>query len=115
MLTAVLLLNLLIAALCWYVTWRIWQWRRALARATQALTVAERHTYHVLHHAPAAIQQRQNNLQQLRLQYQQVVLRLQQAKQILALLGLGRFVWQLYIDGRGQRVRKASSKTKTHL
>jgi hypothetical protein len=95
-------------------TWRIWRWQRALARATWALTVAERHTYHVLHNAPAAIQQGQGNIQTLRIQYQQVVLRFQQMQQILALLGLGRFAWQFYINSSGQRVRQAVGRSKTN-
>lgn len=96
MLTVVLVLNLLIAGLCWYVAWRVWQLRRALAKVTAALVVAERCTHQVLQGAPDFLMQGQTGAYQLRNQYQQVLLRLQQVKQILSLLGLGQFVWRQY-------------------
>lgn len=114
MLTVVLILNLLIAGLCWYVVWRVCQLRRALARATAALAVAERNTYRVLHSAPDAILQGQSKTYQLRGQYQQVLVQLQSVKQILTLLGLVQFVWQQYGAGwqSSFRVRRSVAKKK---
>ncbi|XPM57466.2 MAG: hypothetical protein EDM05_006225 [Leptolyngbya sp. IPPAS B-1204] len=113
MLTTVLILNGLITGFCWYFTWRIWRWQRRLARVTQALTMAERHTHNRLCHAPAAILQGQDNIQQLRSQYQQVLLQFQQLKQILALLGLGRFVYQLYTN-RERNTRENARRNANH-
>jgi hypothetical protein len=114
MLTGVLILNLLLAGLCWYGVWRIWQLRQALVRATSALTLAERSTHHVLHHAPDAILQGQSKAYELRGQYQQVLLQLQTVKQILTLLGLGQFVWRQYTTGwqSAARAQRSAARKK---
>lgn len=109
MLTVVLILNLLIAGLCWYGVWRICQLRQALARATAALTLAERSTYNVLHNAPSVILQGQLKTYQLQSQYQQVLRQLQSVKQILTLLGLGQFVWRQYGAGWQSSARRQRS------
>lgn len=96
MVTVVLIFNVLIALLCLYVAWRVWQLRRALANIANALTVAERSTHNVLANAPNAIGQRQQGIYHLRRQYQQIEVYLQQVQKILSLLGLGQVVWQWY-------------------
>lgn len=109
MLKVVLILNLLIAGLCWYVVWRVWQLRCALSRVTNALVVAERSTHRVLYRAPEAILQGQSNTYQLRYQYQQVLLQIQQVRQILTLLGLGQVIWRQYRNSWQLSARKQQS------
>lgn len=96
MLTFVLMLNLSIAVLCWYGVWRILQLRRALVGVTKALTAAERSVDQVLQTAPESWLQGQVKLYQLQHHYELALLRLQQVRQILTLLGLGQFVWRRY-------------------
>lgn len=105
MLTIVLILNGLIAGLCWGVVWWFWRWRRKLAQVTAALVVAERQTRQVLENAPQSILQGQAGTQQLQSQYQQALRQLQQIKQIIGLIGLGQFVWRSSI----RRAAKQSS------
>lgn len=96
MVAIVLILNMLIAGLCWYGVWRIWQFRQALVRVTAALTLAEQDIKQVLHDASDTLYQGQIGTAQLRQHYQQVLLRLQQVQQVIALLGLGQLAWRQY-------------------
>jgi hypothetical protein len=96
MLTIVLILNMLIAGLCWYGVWRIWQFRQALVRVTAALTLAEQDIQQVLQDAVYTVRQGQTGTTQLRQQYQQVLRRLQQVQQVIGLLGLGQLIWRQY-------------------
>lgn len=115
----VLILNMLIAGLCWYGVWRIWQWRRALAKVTAALTLIEQDANQLLFGAVAAVRQGQTGTAQVRQQYQQILVRVQQVQQMVALLGVGRLAWQQYerrfaqnpvgkgsVKGSGQRPRQ---------
>ncbi len=107
MLTLVLIFNLAIAGFCWYLVWRIFQLRRALTGAADALILAERHTHRVLQAAPEQWLQGQINTHRLHHQYQFALLRLQQVRQLLTLLGLGRFIWRQYAG-------KPEASTRSH-
>ena len=84
----VVALNVLISLLCCYVTWQLWNVRRALAIAADAVANAERDTYNVLHGAPQAIAQGQVGVRGLRVSYQRLEMQLQRIQQVLALLSL---------------------------
>ena len=103
MVTVIIVLNLLIAGVCLYVSWRLWQMRSALANAADVLTVAEQNTRRVLQNAPQAIVQGQVGTYELRQHYQRLTLQLRQVQQILALVGLGQVAWQQYHRYRGSR------------
>jgi monoamine oxidase len=94
MLHLIVTLNLLLAVFCLYVAGRIWQFRRALAQATEALTIAERNTHNVLCGAPEAIIRGQIGTRQLRQSYQQLQPQLARAKQAFALVSFSQSVWQ---------------------
>lgn len=89
MLIAVVVLNMLLALFCFYVAWQVWQVRRALSQAADALLMAEQNTHSVLSGAPQAILEGQTGAQQLRQQYQQLKPKYQQVRQALTLLTLG--------------------------
>jgi hypothetical protein len=93
MLTVVLLFNLLIAGFCWYLVWRVWRLRQTLAQIADALTVAEHYT-RTMQETPAAVLQGHSKIIQLRRQYQQVLIRVQQVQQIIMLLQLGQVWWR---------------------
>jgi hypothetical protein len=97
MITVVLILNLLIALMCWFAAWRIWQLRNTLANIANKLTVAERSTHNVLGNAPNAIVKGQVGIHQARQQYQKARLQLLKVRKILTMLGLGQLVWQRYV------------------
>lgn len=88
MVMVVVVINLTIALLGFYLTWQVWRLRQAFSQAADALTVAERNTHRVLHKAPEAILRGQLSTQELRRTYQQLQPKVRQAKQALALLNL---------------------------
>ena len=94
MLTVVLIVNVLIALLCLYVAWQVWNLRRVLANVADTLISVERNTYAVLHGAPKAIITGQRGTRQLRKQYRQLQTQLQRAEQVLGLLSLGQTAWR---------------------
>jgi hypothetical protein len=88
MLTIVIVFNVLLSLLCFYAAWQLWNWRRALAIAADAVNFADRVTYEVLHGAPVAITQGQVGVRGMRGIYQQLEIQLQRIQQVLAVLGL---------------------------
>lgn len=109
MVTVIVSLNLFIALFCLVVVWRVMQLRRQLATVADILTDAECSTSNLLQQAPEAIVQGQLGVYHLRQHYQLLTLRLQQVQQILAVVGLGQFVWQRYRHYRGESVVRKSS------
>ncbi|WP_073074261.1 hypothetical protein [Phormidesmis priestleyi] len=94
MVTTVVTINLLLALGCFYIAWKVWQFRRAIATAADALLIAEQHTHAVLHGAPDAILRGQIGTHQLRQSYQKLEPQYQQVRRALALLSLGQTVWR---------------------
>lgn len=95
MLTVVVVLNVLISLMCLYVAWQVWNLRRALRATADAVLLAERNTYNLLHGAPEAISQGQVGIGGARDSYQQLELQLQKFQQVLTLLSLIQRVWEL--------------------
>lgn len=93
MLTLVVTFNLLLALGCFYLAWKVWRFRRAIAAVTDALLTAERRTHAVLHGAPNAILKGQIGTHQLRQSYQKLAPQYQQVRRALALLSVGQTVW----------------------
>lgn len=95
MLTVVVVLNVLISLVCLFVAWQVWNLRRVLGAAADAILLAERNTYNVLHGAPEAITQGQMGVGEARESYQQLELQLQKVQQVVTLLSLVQRVWRL--------------------
>lgn len=117
MVTVVLIFNVALAGLCWYGAWRVWRLRQTFAEIADRLTLAEQQLYHLLHETPSTLLQAQQNTQQWRYQYGIIQGRIQQVQQLMALLGLGRLVWQQYSArsalARSALVKSASEPAKT--
>lgn len=111
MVTVVVAINILIALINFYIAWRVWQIRRVLAGAANAILAADRNTYGVLHGAPGAIAQGQKGTKAAREQYRRLEVQLQQLQQILALIGLGQRLWQR--RSRLTRQSKALKKVRS--
>jgi predicted PurR-regulated permease PerM len=94
MLILVLTLNLLLVLLCWYGVRQISRARQQLTALADSLATAEQHIAELLRQSPQTILQGQQSLQRCRLQYQQLQGQIQQARQLLSLLGLARLLWQ---------------------
>jgi len=94
MVTVVVVLNTLIALICFYVAWRIVKLRRRLAKIADTLISAERRTHSVLKGGPKGIYKGQRGVHKLIERYQRLEPQLQKIQQVLALLSLGQKVWQ---------------------
>ncbi|MEG4813047.1 MULTISPECIES: hypothetical protein [unclassified Microcoleus] len=93
MLNAVVIINILISVVCFYIAARVWKIRRTIARLELRIAAIERCSSNVLSTTPDFLGKRQQGTRQLRLRYQQLELQLQQVQQLLGLLGLGRMLW----------------------
>lgn len=93
MLTAVVIINLLISLVCFYIAAKVWKIRRTIARLEMRIGAMERSSSKVLSTSPGFLGKRQQGVLQLRRRYQQLELQLQQVQQLLGLLGLGRMLW----------------------
>ncbi|MCU0550254.1 MAG: hypothetical protein MUC48_12965 [Leptolyngbya sp. Prado105] len=111
MLIAVIVLNLALALYGFYLTWHMWRLRQAFSRAADALVVAERQTHQVLYGAPDAIGRHQIGAQNLRQTYRQLVPKVRQAQQALALLGMGRSIFRPPL--LNPRAKKIATKSST--
>ncbi|MEG4089222.1 hypothetical protein [Microcoleus sp. Pol12B4] len=93
MLSAVVIINLLISVVCFYIAAKVWKIRRTIARLELRIAAMERCSSNVLSTSPDFLGKRQQGTCQLRRRYQQLELQLQQVQQLLGLLGLGRMLW----------------------
>ncbi|MEG4065858.1 hypothetical protein QUA42_00655 [Microcoleus sp. Pol11C2] len=93
MLNAVVIINILISVVCFYIAARVWKIRRTIARLELRIAAIERCSRNVLSTTPDFLGKRQQGTRQLRRRYQQLELQLQQVQQLLGLLGLGRMLW----------------------
>lgn len=89
MLTAVVVINLILSLLGFYVAWQLWCLRRTLLRVEQTILKAERSTHNVLHPAPHYIIMGQRGTNALRHQYFRLGRQLEQLQNLLRLLRFG--------------------------
>lgn len=114
MVIIVVMINLLLASYGFYLAWQIWQLRRALAQAADALIAAEQSTHNVLRNAPEAILRGELGARQLRQNYQDLQPKFKQAKQALTLLRLSQRLVnrQLKVTRLPSPVKKARANRK---
>jgi predicted negative regulator of RcsB-dependent stress response len=96
MVTVVVVINMLISLMLLYVAWRVWQLKQKIEFIGDRLTEYERCTHDLLYKAPENIYLGQNSIQQLRQSNQVLQLQIQQIRQIISILLLGRRTWQRY-------------------
>lgn len=94
MLAAVVIINVFISLVGFYIAWKIWQMRRTIALCEARITALERCSTNVLGKSPNFFARKQQRTHQLRHNYQQLEWQLQQLQQLLGLLGLGRMLWR---------------------
>ncbi len=93
MLTGVVIINVLISLVCFYIAARVWKIRRTIALLEVRIAAIDRCSSNVLGKSPDFLAKRQQGARQLRGRYQQLELQLQQVQQLLGLLGFGRRLW----------------------
>ncbi|MBW4523888.1 MAG: hypothetical protein KME18_01645 [Phormidium tanganyikae FI6-MK23] len=108
MLISVIVLNLLIALYGFHLAWQMWNLRRTFSQAADALILAERNTHNLLGGAPQGIERRELSVRQFHQNYRQLEPKLQQARQALALIGMGRSL--IFNPRLTQRLRKSATK-----
>lgn len=96
MVIVVVVINVLISLILFYLAWRLWQLRRRLAKIANLLIAAERSSHAVLPQAPENIYFFQNNIHNLRQGNQQPQLQIQRLRQIFSLIAFGQQVWRRY-------------------
>ncbi|HBW88425.1 MAG TPA: hypothetical protein DEG17_05980 [Cyanobacteria bacterium UBA11149] len=84
----VIVFNVTLSIACLYGAWRIWQLRRAIARAANAIARTEGNTHSALQNAPRPIYQGQIGIRGVRQRYQQLEIQWQKIQQILATVAL---------------------------
>ncbi len=96
MVTVVVVINTLISLSLLYVAWRVWKLKQRLSRIADRLTAYERCSHAVLSLAPENIYTSEQNIYSLKQRNQALQVQIQQVRQILSLLLLGRQIWQRY-------------------
>lgn len=94
MLTVVVVLNTLISLILLYAAWRVWKLKQKLAILADRLAAYERCSHAALYAAPEKISTAQQNIYNLRQGNQKLEVQIQQVRQIISLLFLGRQVWR---------------------
>ncbi|MBD0303726.1 MAG: hypothetical protein ICV85_16630 [Tolypothrix sp. T3-bin4] len=77
-----------------YAAWRMRQLKQQLSIIANTLTAYERRSHALLYQAPETIYFAQQNIYNLRQGNQSLELQIQQVRQIVSLLFLGRQVWR---------------------
>ncbi|MBW4685175.1 MAG: hypothetical protein KME40_08750 [Komarekiella atlantica HA4396-MV6] len=94
MVIVVVVINTLISLMLLYAAWRIWQLKQQLAYIADRLIDYERCSHAALYKAPENISLSQQNIHNLRQGNQGLRVQIQQVRQIVSLLFLGRQAWR---------------------
>jgi hypothetical protein len=111
MVTIVVVINMLIALMLFYVVWRIRQLQRLLAQIADNLSAYDRAIHTALSGAPQAISTGRLGIHKLRQGPQPLDLQLIRIQQVLTLFGIGQQVWQrTRLARRSKFLQKALAK-----
>lgn len=106
MVTVVVILNVLIALLCFYVARWLTKLRKKLAKAADTLISAEKSTNKVLTSSPKTIYKGQKGAKALGERYQALNRQLEQLEKVLGLLNLAPKLWRQQATWRRSGVAK---------
>lgn len=94
MLIGVVIINVLISLVCFYIAARVWKVQRIIERFETRIILLNRCTSNLLIKSPNFLAKRRQAARQLQRNYLELELQLQQVQQLLGLLGLGRRLWR---------------------
>lgn len=94
MLIFVVIFNLLLSLLNFYIAWRIWKLWRLLVKVTAILNRVERRMQRIFEPAPEIMLRGRKKTSYLKQRYQKLEIQLQQIQQILLLASFGLRLWQ---------------------
>ncbi|HYW19801.1 MAG TPA: hypothetical protein VE956_10910 [Nodularia sp. (in: cyanobacteria)] len=106
MLTTVVVINTIISLILFYIAWRVSKLKQWIGRIADKLNTYERHTHVVLYKAPENIDISQQKIYSLRQGNQMLQVQMQQVRQIISLLLLGKRFWGRSFGGIGLTSRK---------
>ncbi len=89
-------LNIIISIFCLYLAWRISRFRQILQQVEQTLNLINNCTNNVLSQTPEFLQNRQQRVNKLRQQYQQLDRQIKPLQQIVAMFWLLRTIWHRF-------------------
>lgn len=106
MVTVVVVLNTLISLILLYVAWQVWKLKQKLEIVADRLAAYERCSHAVLYATPEKIYIAQQSIYNLRQGNQKLEVQIQQVRQIISLLFLGRQVWRRSFRSSGSTFGK---------
>ncbi|MBE9050490.1 hypothetical protein IQ243_08715 [Nostocales cyanobacterium LEGE 11386] len=106
MVTTVVVINTLISLILLYVAWQVWKLKQRIGRIADKLTVYEHVTHAALYQAPKNIDASQQQIRHLRQSNQGLQVQIQQVRQIITLLFLGRRFWRRSLRRTGLTLGK---------
>jgi hypothetical protein len=96
MVTVVVIINTLISLVLLYVAWRVWKLKQCIGRIADKLAAYERRSHAILYPAPEKLLNGEQKIHHLRQRNQALQAQLQQVRQIISLLLLGKQFWQRF-------------------
>ena len=109
MVTTVVVINTLISLILFYIAWRVWKLKQSIGCIADKLNAYERHTHAVLYKAPENIEISQQKIHSLRQGNEKLQVQIQQVRQIISLLLLGKRFWGGSLDWKGLKSRKKTA------
>jgi len=106
MVTTVVVINTLISLVLLYIAWRVSKLKQWIGCIADKLNTYERHTHAVLYKAPENIDISQQEIYSLRQGNQMLQVQMQQVRQIISLLLLGKRFWGRSLGWIGLTSRK---------
>ena len=106
MVTTVVVINTIISLLLFYIAWRVWKLKQWIGCIADKLNAYERHTHAVLYKAPENIEISQQKIYSLRQGNEKLQVQIQQVRQIISLLLLGKRFWGRSFGWKGLKSRK---------
>ncbi|GAX37066.1 hypothetical protein [Nodularia sp. NIES-3585] len=106
MVTTVVVINTLISLMLIYIAWRVWKLKQWIGCIADKLNAYERHTHAVLYQAPENIEISQQKIHSLRQGNEKLQIQIQQVRQIISLLLLGKRFWGRSFSWKGLKLRK---------
>ncbi|WP_414549053.1 hypothetical protein [Anabaena sp. CCY 0017] len=109
MVTTVVVINTLISLVLLYIAWRVWKLKQWIGRIADKLNAYERHSHGVLYKAPENIGISQQKIHSLRQGNEKLQVQIQQVRQIISLLLLGKRFWGGSFNWKGLTSRKKTA------
>ena len=110
MVILVVISNLIIALINFWLAWQIWKLRKSLIRWRKTLIKCERNSHRLFYPAPEIITQGEDKVHRLRANLRKLQLQVEQLQKLVRILALGYRIWRR--QSGPQRLLGVSRKRK---